>query len=71
MRVAVEAATRIYQALADWAEWARTVPPAVPATDDDAAPAALDVQQSFEQLAALALPPDLSAEMIQAYVEEG
>ncbi|GAA4605885.1 helix-turn-helix transcriptional regulator [Actinoallomurus liliacearum] len=40
MRVAVEAATRIYQALADWAEWARTVPPAVPATGDDAAPAA-------------------------------
>ncbi|MEV5746298.1 PadR family transcriptional regulator [Actinoallomurus sp. NPDC052308] len=40
MRVAVEAATRIYQALADWAEWAGTVPPAVPATDDEAAPAA-------------------------------
>jgi DNA-binding PadR family transcriptional regulator len=35
MRVAVEAATRIYQALADWAEWAQTVPPAAPATDDE------------------------------------
>jgi DNA-binding PadR family transcriptional regulator len=35
MRVAVEAAARFYQALADWAEWAQTVPPAVPATDDE------------------------------------
>lgn len=34
MRVAVEAAIRIYQALADWAEWAQTVPPAVPVEDD-------------------------------------
>jgi DNA-binding PadR family transcriptional regulator len=34
MRVAVEAAIRIYQALADWAEWAQTVPPAVPADDE-------------------------------------
>lgn len=31
MRVAIEAAIRIYQALADWAEWAQTVPPALPA----------------------------------------
>lgn len=35
MRVAVEAAIRIYQALADWAEWAQTVPPAVTAADDE------------------------------------
>jgi DNA-binding PadR family transcriptional regulator len=46
MRVAVEAAVRIYQALAGWAEWAQTVPPAVPAAEDDtrppAAPAAGD-----------------------------
>lgn len=28
MRVAVEAAIRVYQALAEWAEWAQTVPPA-------------------------------------------
>lgn len=34
MRVAVEAAIRIYQALADWAEWAQTVPPAAPAERD-------------------------------------
>ncbi|MFG3013518.1 hypothetical protein ACGFZB_24220 [Streptomyces cinerochromogenes] len=30
-RVAVEAGVRLYQALADWAEWARTVPPATSA----------------------------------------
>ncbi|GAA4620708.1 helix-turn-helix transcriptional regulator [Actinoallomurus vinaceus] len=30
----------------------------------------LRAQRSFEQLAALALPPDLSAEMIRAYAEE-
>jgi DNA-binding PadR family transcriptional regulator len=30
LRVAVEAGIRVYQALADWAEWAQTVPPAVP-----------------------------------------
>lgn len=34
IRVAAEAAIRIYQALADWAEWAQTVPPAIPVTDD-------------------------------------
>ncbi|GAA3734097.1 helix-turn-helix transcriptional regulator [Plantactinospora mayteni] len=28
IRVAAEAATRLHQALADWAEWAKTVPPA-------------------------------------------
>jgi DNA-binding PadR family transcriptional regulator len=28
MRVTIEAAVRLYQALADWAEWAKTVPPA-------------------------------------------
>ncbi|MEV6896952.1 PadR family transcriptional regulator [Amycolatopsis sp. NPDC051372] len=33
MRVAVEAAIRIYQAMADWAEWAQTVPPATTAED--------------------------------------
>ncbi|MFB9838964.1 PadR family transcriptional regulator [Actinoallomurus acaciae] len=33
MRVAVEAAIRMYQALADWAEWAETVPPAVANAD--------------------------------------
>jgi len=27
MRVTIEAAVRVYQALADWAEWAKTVPP--------------------------------------------
>ncbi|MEV5707776.1 Scr1 family TA system antitoxin-like transcriptional regulator [Actinoallomurus sp. NPDC052274] len=31
----------------------------------------LRAQRAFEQLAALALPPDLSAEMVRAYVEEG
>jgi DNA-binding PadR family transcriptional regulator len=35
MRVAVEAAIGFYQALADWAEWAQTVPPAIPAEDTD------------------------------------
>jgi DNA-binding PadR family transcriptional regulator len=42
MRVAVEAAIRMYQALADWAEWAQTVPPAVADTgrSDEAADAA-------------------------------
>lgn len=30
MRVAAEVGTRLFQALADWAEWARTVPPANP-----------------------------------------
>jgi DNA-binding PadR family transcriptional regulator len=30
MRVAAEAAIRVYTALAEWAEWAQTVPPAVP-----------------------------------------
>jgi DNA-binding PadR family transcriptional regulator len=29
LRVAAEAGIRVYQALADWAEWARAVPPAV------------------------------------------
>ena len=33
MRVTVEAAIRLYSALADWAEWAQTVPPATPSTD--------------------------------------
>jgi hypothetical protein len=28
MRVAIEAGVRIYSALADWADWAQTVPPA-------------------------------------------
>lgn len=37
MRVAVEAAVRIYQALADWAEWAQTVPPATDTADEPAA----------------------------------
>jgi hypothetical protein len=27
MRITIEAAVRLYQALADWAEWAKTVPP--------------------------------------------
>ncbi|NYI04908.1 PadR family transcriptional regulator [Allostreptomyces psammosilenae] len=43
-RVAIEAGARLYEALATWAEWARTVPPAVPpATGEEAggdAPAA-------------------------------
>ncbi|GAA3147150.1 helix-turn-helix transcriptional regulator [Nonomuraea roseoviolacea] len=30
MRVAIEAGVRMYEALAGWAEWARTVPPAKP-----------------------------------------
>ncbi|MEV6109828.1 PadR family transcriptional regulator [Streptomyces sp. NPDC051940] len=30
MRVAIEAGVRLYQALADWAQWAQTVPPAAP-----------------------------------------
>ncbi|GAA0334662.1 hypothetical protein [Actinoallomurus spadix] len=38
MRVAIEAAARLYESLADWAAWAQTVPPAVPATNDEAAP---------------------------------
>ncbi|GLY76336.1 PadR family transcriptional regulator [Actinoallomurus iriomotensis] len=29
MRVALEAAIQMYQALADWADWAQTVPPAI------------------------------------------
>lgn len=38
MRIAIEAGVRLYQALADWAAWAQTVPPlpeqpAVPAAD--------------------------------------
>jgi DNA-binding PadR family transcriptional regulator len=37
MRVAVEAAARMYQALADWAEWAQTVPPAADAEGETAA----------------------------------
>ncbi|MCP2336033.1 PadR family transcriptional regulator [Actinomadura rupiterrae] len=35
MRVALEAAIRVYQSLADWAEWAQTVPPATPEEDAD------------------------------------
>jgi hypothetical protein len=31
LRVAIEAGIRLYEALADWAEWAQTVPPAGPA----------------------------------------
>jgi hypothetical protein len=31
LRIAAEAGIRLFQALADWAEWARTVPPAAPA----------------------------------------
>ncbi|MGW0809996.1 hypothetical protein [Nonomuraea sp. NPDC002799] len=34
MRVAPEAAVRFYDALADWAEWAQTVPPAIPAEEE-------------------------------------
>ncbi|MFF5987740.1 PadR family transcriptional regulator [Prauserella flavalba] len=30
LRVTVEAAIRLYDSLADWAEWAKTVPPATP-----------------------------------------
>jgi hypothetical protein len=30
MRVTIEAGIRVYSALADWAEWAQTVPPAKP-----------------------------------------
>ena len=33
LRVTVEAAIRLYTSLADWADWARTVPPAAPSTD--------------------------------------
>jgi DNA-binding PadR family transcriptional regulator len=36
MRVAIEAGVRLYQALADWAEWAKTVPPAAPKPENDA-----------------------------------
>jgi DNA-binding PadR family transcriptional regulator len=32
MRVAIEAGVRLYEALADWAAWAQTVPPAAPRT---------------------------------------
>jgi hypothetical protein len=31
MRITIEAALRLYQALTDWAEWAKTVPPAAEA----------------------------------------
>jgi hypothetical protein len=31
LRIAAEAGIRLFQALAGWAEWARTVPPATPA----------------------------------------
>ena len=33
MRVTVEAGIRLYSALAEWAEWAQTVPPAKPSKD--------------------------------------
>ncbi|WP_206305789.1 hypothetical protein [Actinacidiphila soli] len=33
LRVAIEAGVRFYQALADWAVWAKTVPPAAPPAD--------------------------------------
>ncbi|WP_328524535.1 helix-turn-helix transcriptional regulator [Kribbella sp. NBC_00359] len=33
LRVTVEAAIRLYTSLADWADWAQTVPPAAPSTD--------------------------------------
>ena len=32
LRVTVEAAIRLYTSLADWADWAQTVPPAAPST---------------------------------------
>ncbi|MEV1172519.1 PadR family transcriptional regulator [Nonomuraea sp. NPDC049784] len=38
MRVAVEAGIRLYQTLADWAQWAQTVPPAAPKTTRTASP---------------------------------
>ena len=34
VRIAAEAALRIYQALADWAEWAQTAPPVHSESDD-------------------------------------
>lgn len=42
LRVAIEAGVRLYQALAEWAEWAKTVPPAgaPPATGHPATPSA-------------------------------
>src|SRR6266545_8122694 len=36
--VATEAGIRLFQALADWAEWARTVPPAAPTPKPPARP---------------------------------
>jgi len=33
MRVTIEAGLRLYTALAEWAEWAQTVPPATPSPD--------------------------------------
>lgn len=33
MRVTIEAGIRLYTALADWADWAQTVPPAKPSKD--------------------------------------
>ncbi|MEU4190300.1 helix-turn-helix transcriptional regulator [Kribbella sp. NPDC026611] len=33
MRVTIEAAVRLYTSLADWADWAQTVPPAQPAPE--------------------------------------
>lgn len=30
MRITIEAGIRLYEALADWAEWAKTMPPAKP-----------------------------------------
>jgi DNA-binding PadR family transcriptional regulator len=33
MRVTIEAGIRVYSALAEWAEWAQTVPPAAPTTE--------------------------------------
>lgn len=38
IRVATEAGIRLFQALADWAEWARTVPPAAPTPKPSARP---------------------------------
>jgi DNA-binding PadR family transcriptional regulator len=38
IRIAAEAGVRLFQALADWTDWARTVPPAAPPATPDGHP---------------------------------
>jgi DNA-binding PadR family transcriptional regulator len=64
MHVTVEAGIRLYEALASWAEWAKTVPPAAPSPEVSAgssmptgsvAPGQFDVPGSSDGVA----PPEL------------